>query len=68
MRVGLLLVAVLALSGCEEPRPAASAPLQPQGDAVREADKQAIFDKGRIDAERNSKIGERPRRFHGDSL
>lgn len=63
----VLAVASLAVSllGACTDRTAAPTPA---GSGVSEAERRAIFEKARANAEKNNKVTRRPRRFSGDSL
>jgi hypothetical protein len=65
---GIICLAVM-LAACE-PSASAEPPTSssPARSANSQADMQALMEKGAADAERNSKVTRRPRRFDGESL
>lgn len=64
----LLSVLVLWLAACGDLKPQPAASIQARQNGLTDAERRTIFEEGRVDAERNSKLTPRVRRFHGDSL
>lgn len=64
MSVCVAASAAILVFGCTQSTPSPT----PAGRGVSDAEKQALFEQGRANAEKNAKVTRRPRRFSGDSI
>lgn len=60
----LAFAILLSLAGCGQSSPTPT----PAGQGLSDAERAAVFEKGRANAEKNAKVTRRPRRFRGDSI